>query len=367
MKIFATIIIFSLILTPCSDKDIYLSPKKSKNPISKLLVETISEENLPGLIAAIIDTDGIRMIESAGVRKIGSSEKLTTDDHIHLGSCTKAMTSMLLATLVQNGEITWETTLTEVFPEFKGVIHEDYYNITFHQLVTHRSRVPANAKDWSLFQDLEIKKRRVKMIESNLTEPSQITIGEFLYSNLGYMIAGSMAEKTTGLSWESLMKKYLFEPLGMNSAGFGAPGTPDQIDQPWGHYKSGGIWQAWQADNPEAIGPAGTVHCTFRDWAKFISLHLPKKESTILDQDQLSFLIKPIGEYASGWTVIDRSWANGTALFHNGSNNFWYTVVWVAPELNRAFIAGTNSFDENSFTICDNIISKLIEIDKKSP
>ncbi|PLX24324.1 MAG: penicillin-binding protein [Marinilabiliales bacterium] len=367
MKIFVTIIFLSLILIPFKDKDVSISSAKLNNPIHDLLVETISKENIPGMIVAIIDAEGIRTIESVGVRKIGSSEKLTTDDLIHLGSCTKAMTSALLATLVQNGEITWETTLTEVFPDLKGIIHEDYYNITLHQLVTHRARVPANAKDWRLFQNLEIKERRVKMIEDNLTEPSQIAKGKFNYSNLGYMIAGSMAEKITGLSWEILMQDRLFEPLGMSSAGFGAPGTPDQTDQPWGHYKSAETWQSWQVDNPEAIGPAGSVHCSFKDWAKFISLQLPKKKSSIINHDQLSFLIDPIGDYASGWYVQERSWANGISFFHNGSNNFWYTAVWVAPEINRAFMVGTNSYDENSFTVCDKIISKLIEIDKEFP
>jgi len=47
-----------------------------------------------------------------------------------------------------------------------------------------------------------------------------------------------MAEEVSGLSWEPLKKKRLFDPLGMSSAGFGAPNTNNQIDQPWGHSKS---------------------------------------------------------------------------------------------------------------------------------
>lgn len=50
-------------------------------------------------------------------------------------------------------------------------------------------------------------------------------VGNFVYSNLGYMVAGAMAEKKTGKSWEALMQEKLFKPLGMTSAGFGFPGT----------------------------------------------------------------------------------------------------------------------------------------------
>ncbi|MEL6562687.1 MAG: serine hydrolase domain-containing protein [Bacteroidota bacterium] len=363
MKIFV-VVLFSLLFILFSDDGDNNSQKVPDNAIEQLLIETISDEDIPGIIAAIVDNNGLRMIEAAGIRKIGSSDSLTVDDLIHLGSCTKAMTSTLLATLVESGDIKWETTLIEVFPELEGIVHEDYHQITFHQLVTHRAGVPTNARDWWLFQELEIKERRVAMIKGNLNEPSLIKQGTYNYSNLGYMIAGSMVEKVIGTSWESLIKERLFNRLGMTSADFGIPGTLGSTDQPWGHIRSSENWRPIQADNAEALGPAGTVHSTFKDWAKFISLQLPDKEPEILNRDHLNFLIDPIGKYASGWGVVKRPWANGMALNHAGSNTMWYVVVWVAPELNRAFMVGMNSFDENSFSIADEIIGELIEFDQ---
>ncbi|MEQ8469837.1 MAG: serine hydrolase domain-containing protein [Marinoscillum sp.] len=364
MRFIAAIVILPLVLASCKD-DQPVHTKQPTNELQELLSETVSDYNIPGLIAAVIDAEGIRLMESAGVRKYGLSDSLSTKDLIHLGSCTKAMTSTLLATLVKSGDLTWDTTLIEVFPELEGDIHEDYYDVTLHQLVTHRAGVPANAQDWWAYQDLEITQRRIALIKANLASPSEIGIDEYQYSNLGYMIAGSMAEKVTGLSWEQLMQEKVFEPLGMTSAGFGAPGTPDQTDQPWGHSKSAGQWQALQADNAQALGPAGTVHSTFEDWAKFIRLQLPQHSPEILNRAQLDELIDPIGEYASGWIVGERSWANGTTLNHSGSNTIWYVVVWVAPELNRAFMVGTNSFDNRTFQMADGIIGELIQMDQE--
>lgn len=374
MKLFVAILSLSLLLVSCSDDDAANNvpdsidspdtPDSSGNSIEDLLIETVADENIPGMIAAIMDENGIMVIEAAGVRKVGSSASLTVDDLIHLGSCTKAMTSTLIATLVASGDITWETTLTEVFPELTSMIHEDYHDVTIHQLVTHRAGVPANARDWWSFQNLELKERRIAMMKDNLATPSQIAPGSYNYSNLGYMMAGSMLEKITGSTWESLMQERLFDPLGMASADFGVPGTNGTTIQPWGHYKSNGIWQPIQADNAEALGPAGTVHGTFSDWAKFISLQLPGNQPAILNREALNFLIDPIGDYASGWGVAQRSWANGTTLNHSGSNTMWFVTVWVAPELNRAFMVGTNSFDDNTFSVTDRIIGELIEYDQ---
>ena len=46
-----------------------------------------------------------------------------------------------------------------------------------------------------------------------------------------------MLEKITGKAYEALVNEKLFEPLHMDTAGFGPPGTPGQVDQPWGHVR----------------------------------------------------------------------------------------------------------------------------------
>ena len=175
-----------------------------------------------------------------------------------------------------------------------------------------------------------------------------------------------MAEKRTGSSWETLMKERLFEPLAMKSAGFGSPGQFGAVDQPWGHLKWGSKWQPLQGDNAEALGPAGRVHCTIRDWAKFVALQLPANKNRFLSRMNLDKLIEPIGDYAGGWNVVKRSWAKGIALNHGGSNTMWFANLWVAPELNRAYVTVTNSYDKNSFTISDNVVGAVIGIDHKT-
>ena len=334
--------------------------------IHELVNETVSREHIPGMIAAIVDSAGILQIVSAGVRKMGSSEVITHVDHFHLGSCGKAMTSVLMAMLIAENKLQWETTFIEVFPELKDTIHPDYEHITLHQLLTHRAGIEDPSGQLAEHDIPDIKERRYFYMKEILKKPSQISAGDFQYSNIGYGIAGIMAERVTGKSWEELMEESIFEPVEMNSAGFGPPGTTGLVDQPWGHRKVDKVWQPGQTDNPEEIGPAGTVHSSTEDWVRFLTLFLKRDDTVILERQQIEKLIEPVGDYACGWLVEQRDWTNGNALFHNGSNGMWYVSVWIAPEINRAFIVGTNSFDDKTTEIFEDAMRSLISLNQNN-
>jgi len=342
-------------------------PERDKSSaIRKALSEIVNDGKAPGMIAAIISSKGVVAIGSAGVRKAGTEIAITNNDLVHLGSCTKAMTSTMLATLVAEGKLKWDTKLAEAIPELKKSIHADYQNITLWQLLTHRAGIPKKPVDWGAFEEKEMKERRLAILKENLRVPAIYKQGEYNYSNFGYMIAACMAEKITGLSWESLMKKRLFDPLGMASAGFGEPDKHKNIAQPWGHSRWGGKWEPSKSYDPAAIGPAGDIHISIEDWAKFIALQLPGK-SPILDRKILDKLIEPVGDYAGGWSVYEYNWSKGKVVYHSGTNGIWSTAVMVAPGIDRAFIVATNSCDFSSTNeLCYKLIAKLRVLDSDS-
>jgi CubicO group peptidase (beta-lactamase class C family) len=338
--------------------------RPASQEIRALVLDTIVTHTMPGMVAGIADANGLIAVGAAGFRKAGDATAITEDDSVHIGSCTKAMTSAVLAALVEDGTLRWDSKLVEVVPELKGEIHGAYETVTLWDLVTHRGRVPANARSWWAHADLDLKARRLALVKDGLKDEPTVIAGEFEYSNLGYVAAASMAEAATGETWESLIRARVFEPLGMTTAGFGPPGASGNVDQPWGHARREGGWASSQQDNPEALGPAGRVHCSMADWAKFAALQLGKDGTAILGRETLDKLIEPTGDYAAGWIVVRRDWAQGTALAHSGSNTMWYSTVWIAPELDRAYLVATNSCDEDSATICDEVIGKLIAIDR---
>ncbi|MBI9036409.1 MAG: serine hydrolase [Bacteroidales bacterium] len=360
-------IMISLILICSQTTNSQTKSSSNKNElINKALLKIVNNGGAPGIIAGIISSNGIIEIASAGVRKAGSGTAFTTNDVVHLGSCTKAMTATMLATLVAEGTLSWDTKLIDAIPELKKRIHTDYHKITLWQLLTHRAGIPKNAADENAFRSKEIKERRLAIIEDNLKSPASYGIDQFHYSNFGYMIAACIAEQITGLSWESLIKKRLFDPLGMSTAGFGNPNKNRSTNQPWGHHKHAWKWRPSESYYEEAINPAGRVYCSIADWAKFISLQLTS-ENPILEGNYLDKLIEPIGFYAGGWGVAEHDWAKGIVLTHNGSNEIWYTTVFVTPKLDRAFVVATNSCDFGSTPeLCNEILRELVKMELDS-
>ena len=338
---------------------------EQNSDVAEFLATPVAQGQSPGLLAAVIDPDGVVAVASAGLRRQGSTEAFTVNDRVHIGSDTKAMTSAMLATLVADGTFPggWDTTIAEVFPELSETIAAGYRSVTLSQLVRMQGGIAPNATNWlSHASNADLIARRYGILRDNLQLAPAGATGDFLYSNLSYMVAGAMAERLTGNTWEALMEERLFVPLGITTAGFGAPGTPGGTDQPWGHRRNAvGDWVPSQFDNPQALGPAGTVHLSIADWAKFVSLWFPSKEPAVLDRDTLTDLVTPkSGTYAAGWGVVSRTWAGGTALAHAGSNTYWHSILWIAPNRDIAYLAVANSSDDDTFTMLDGIIASLI-------
>ena len=345
--------------------------------LRELLARQIENGASPGLIAATADHRGIREIIAAGVRKAGCSQAFLTTDSIHIGSNTKAMTSTMLAALVHDRVFSsgWNTNIAEVFPELLDVIHPNYHQVDLWQLVTMTGGIKPNAADWHAYEDLHLMQRRYRILRDNLVDPLVATLRArlraaisrgYLYSNLSYAVAGAMAERVTGKTRETLLRERLFGPLGMSRAGFGPPGTPGGLDQPWGHRRDtrGGDWTPCQDDNAPALGPAGTVHLTLEDYSKFITLWLPAAPPAILDRSTLDRLVTPSAlGYAAGWIVAQRSWTQGRAITHNGSNSSWFTTLWIAPAIGRAYVACANSAEANprrTLRMLDRIVAAMI-------
>jgi len=350
-------------------------PIEYADPVSQMLETIRVKHNFPALAAAVVVDGKIVVTNAVGFRKKGGLEPVTVDDKFHLGSVTKSMTATVAAMLVEQGKLSWATTIGEAFPEIKSEIHPDYLGVTLEQLLSHRSGAPGTApadlwsKAWTAKGTAA--EQRLAFVKGLLALKPEAKPGtKFIYSNQGYTIAGVMLEKATGKTWEDLLRSMLFEPLGMTTAGFGAPASIGKVDQPWGHAKKmfsdrEPVPPGPGADNPLAISPAGAVHCSLGDLAKYAVFHMAgeRGDSALLTTESFKKLHTAVADndgYALGWMVLNRPWANGRALMHNGSNTMFYVVVWMAPEKNCAVIVASNVGVDEAFKGCDEAAGKLI-------
>jgi hypothetical protein len=155
----------------------------------------------------------------------------------------------------------------------------------------------------------------------------------------------------------------------MSTAGFGAMGTADHVDTPWQHRKNSDkivpINPGPLSDNPPFITPAGRVHCSVEDWAKYICcvLTAARGEDGLLPPAQVQQLKEPpfSGGYALGWGLHERPWGDGKVLSHAGSNGMNYCVVWVAPRRNFAVLVATNCGGDQAPEALDRICAATIK------
>jgi CubicO group peptidase (beta-lactamase class C family) len=346
--------------------------------LTALLKPIRKKYGLPALAGAVILHGQTTAWGATGVRKAGNKVKVTDNDKFHIGSCTKAMTATMIAMLVERGKLRWDITLSEALPEMAEEMHPDYRDVTLRHLLNHRGGLPPSKRSWpegKSFMDMHnlsgtAMEQRLAYARMILRQGPEAKPGtQYIYSNAGYSIAGVIAEQAMKTPWESLMRTMLFKPLGMETAGFGAMGTPGRIDQPWQHRmiddKLKAIEPGRLSDNPPVLGPAGTVHCSIRDWAKFVATHLngPKSEGGLLTKETFELLHTPVfgGDYSWGWVVTERDWAGGKVLTHAGSNTMSFAVVWMAPKRDFAVLVASNQGGGGVEKACDEACWTLIK------
>ena len=315
-----------------------------------------SEKKLVGLAARVMVDGQVVASAADGERKRGSGVPIELGDRWHLGSITKSITATMIARLVESGQMQWSDSVGQRFPD--ASIHEDWKPVTLRQLLTHTAGAPAN---FSLRVRLIrpalgpecTKERRQAVMDVIARKPVHPPGKKYAYSNVGYTIAGAMAETVTGVSWEDLVKREVFEPLELTGAGFGPPKSPSQtLDQPRGHrgllgwkiecerrrrqhsnhgprrHRSHDAWRPLHVRN-------GTPAWRARDGQAARRRNLQTAPYARARQ-----LCMRLGEESSQPNEIPY-----TVYWHNGSNTMWYALVVFIPGKNMVVAVTSNDGD----------------------
>jgi CubicO group peptidase (beta-lactamase class C family) len=278
----------------------------------------------------------------SGVLVMGESQAVAQGLKWHIGSITKSMTATLVARLVERGTLQWDMKLATAFSAIAPNMVPAYRDITLAQLMTGRSGMPTNIGMASVLGHLTssqtpTQRRRVWVQQALALPPVNPNGTGFVYPNNGYVLAGALCETLMGKPYETLMQEEVFAPLGMTTAGFGAP----PVGNPQGHRKAliGGrlipIGADDMSDNPAPMSPAGRAHMSLSDLAKYGLAHSEGHQglrNAYLSQATWQYLHTPPvrtsrgNDYAFGWVAR----RDGT-LWHNGSNTFWLAELAFHP------------------------------------
>jgi len=194
--------------------------------IHELVEHWAEQKNIPGLILHIDKNNETIFNEAVGTFTMGGSEKLSHSTPFHTASVGKIFTSLTVLKLHEKGVLSLDDSVApyvdpDVLSELLVLEGKDYsQNITFRQLVTHRSGLP-NTDESLRFQYWVLSKRDRKRLPSELIQfarrlapegkPGEVTS----YSSVGYFLLGLALEGVTGKPYHKIVREEILDSVGM--------------------------------------------------------------------------------------------------------------------------------------------------------
>ncbi|HKV08654.1 MAG TPA: serine hydrolase domain-containing protein [Thermoanaerobaculia bacterium] len=337
--------------------------------ISGILTAAMAGKQVPGMAAAVAHAEGPVLAGAVGVRILGKPEAITPGDRFHIGSVTKPMTATVIATLVEEGKLRWDTTVAEALPECGPTMRPEYREVTIAHLLSHEGGLPAFGEEEEFVsvpktEGSPTAKRLAFSCHALAQPPAAKPKEEFLYSNAGFAVAGTIAEKVTGTSWEELLKARVFAPLGLSTAGFGWPaqgGAP----QPWGHWEEKGPFAPHDPDGEykifPIIAPAGDVHLSMPDLARFLRAHLRALhgDDRLLDPGTARLMQTRRIRGGLGWGVQKVLDLDPVSVYQ-GSGGTFITVVAIAQEADVVVAVSANAATEAADAAAREALKQLL-------
>jgi len=345
--------------------------------LPQLLEWARASQDAPALAVVVVRRGQIAEMAAIGRRSTDNSIQVTTADRWQIGSMTKAMTATLAAVLVEDGLISWDTTPVDVWPELASSIHSGFRNATLRQFLSHSSGMMRD-DEYGPAEDSAagtLMQKRRAWSEHLLTRAPEFMPGTLNYSNVGYMVAGAMLETRAAIPYETALTTRVFAPLGMTHSGFGAPGTPGALDEPLGHWSRSSGFEpvapgSVDADIPGSVGPAGKVHTTLEDYARFMQAHIAgaRGVSGLLQAESFKILQRAvIDNYALGWNTQTFPTLGAAGVSHGGTTGRWFSLVWLAPTLDEGLMVATNGGGERGAAVVQAIEALMAQRIAASP
>src|SRR5882762_2079711 len=239
--------------------------------LEKLAQKQIQENALPGLAIAVVFQDKVVYAKGFGVRDVNTKAPVDADTVFQLASVSKPIGSTLVAELVGEGKITWDSKLSVLDPTFAMFDPWVTHEITIRDMYAHRSGLPEHAGD--LLEDLGFARGEI-LYRLRYQHPGSSFRSHYAYTNFGMTEGGIAAAKAYGLDWEKASEEKLYQPLGMTSTSSRYADFMARRNKALGHVLIDGKWVQKFKRDPDAQSPTGGVSSSVNDVAKWIRLQL---------------------------------------------------------------------------------------------
>ncbi len=335
--------------------------------------------DVPGMAIAIVKDGKILVAKGYGVRKLGDATPVDEFTMFGIGSNTKAFTTSALATLVDEGKLSWDDPVYQRLPGF--VMYDPYvsHEMTIRDLLTHRSGMGLGEGDL-LFWPHSTYTREEVIYKLRFMKPQSSFRSHYAYDNLLYMTAGQIVPAVTGTSWDDYIRQRIFAQLSMNHSNVSNTAFKPGDDYAFPHSRVDGKLQVIPFGELDNAGPAGAINSCAADMAKWVQLQLNRGK--FADRDGHLFTeqrskemwtpqtILPIGDppsaltglkanfadYALGWGL--RDYHGRKLIGHTGGVGGFVSRVMLVPEENLGVVVLTNAEEGGAF---DSILYHVLD------
>src|SRR5437588_4245494 len=239
--------------------------------LEKLAQKQIQENALPGLAIAVVFQDKSVYAKGFGVRDTSGKSSVDADTVFQLASLSKPIGSTVVAELVGEGKITWDSKVSVLDPTFAMFDPWVTREVTIRDMYAHRSGLPEHAGD--LLEDLGFT-RAETLYRLRYQHPGSSFRSHYAYTNFGMTEGALAAAKAYGQEWEEASEQRLYKPLSMNSTSSRYADFVARQNKALGHVLVNGKWAQKFKRDPDAQSPTGGVSSSVDDVAKWIRLQL---------------------------------------------------------------------------------------------
>jgi CubicO group peptidase (beta-lactamase class C family) len=309
---------------------------------------------VPGVAVAVVHADKVVYLKGLGVREAGKPDAIDADTVFQLASVSKPLTTTIIAGVVGDGSVKWDSKTSDLDPAFR--LSSDYASgeVTLRDLLCHRTGLPEHAGD--VLEDLGYSRAEVlRRLRFQKAGPFR---SRYAYTNFAFTEAGVATARAAGKSWEDLAADRLFKPLGMDRTSYRHAGYAAAANRARLHVRRDGKWVAKYDRQPDPQAPAGGASSTARDVAKWVRLLLADGTfdgKRVIAADPLAETHKPqvistpakrptdrTGFYGLGWN-IGHDPAGRLTLSHSGAFDLGAaTCVVLVPAEKLGIVVLTN-------------------------
>jgi CubicO group peptidase (beta-lactamase class C family) len=341
---------------PLSGDDRTVSGVKVKEPLAgfdAFVNQAIHAWEAPGLAIAVVKNGQVIMAEGYGFRDVEKKLPVTPKTLFAIGSCSKAFTTFLMGTLVDEGTLDWDKPVRTYLPEFRLYDRVASELITPRDLVTHRSGLPRHDLLW---YNASLSRKEI-VGRLPYLEPSETFRSKFQYNNLMFMTAGYLVERLTGQSWEDAVRARIFKPLGMTASTFSVIDSQKAADFARPYDERDDKIVAIPFRDISTIGPAGSINSNVEEMARWLIVQTHKGRidgKQILSAAVLADIhtphmttgvpgerkeIAPAG-YALGWGVDD--YRGHRRVHHGGAIDGFIAATTLFPDDDLGIVVLSN-------------------------